>query len=398
VLAVRALPFGAFATYAIALSVQTSLTILSDIGVTTLVLARAGQVHGDPRRLSLLGETARRFRLKLCIPAMLVGVPLLYWSLASARPSAGAFLVILGLLYGTLVLQLGSSIDGALLLSLLQSHTQLFGQLLGSAVRLLCIAVLLAVFPTYEVALAINLVAAAVQALFQRRAVRRLLPTTAAVDEADLMALRTFVWKQFPNAIYFAFSGQIALWLVSVLGSSAVVANVGALGRLTGLIVLLQSGVVTLAAPRFARISDARLLLRRYLQVTGVALGVVIVGMVAVVLFPGPLIWVLGPQYRFLGPLLPISMAAAATNLLATTLFGLNTAKAWVMAPIASIPLTLAVQALGLTVLRVGETRDALLFGWLSAFPPLLMGAYLGWSHLRRLLSSSPLLASGETR
>ena len=329
----RALPVGAFATYAIAISVLTSLTILSDIGVTTLVLARAGQVHGDPRRLSLLGETARRFRLKLCVPAMAVGTPLLYWSLAAARPSIASCLLILGLLYGTLLLQLGSSIDGALLLSLLHSDTQLVGQLLGAAVRLLCIVTLLIVFPRYEVALTINLVAAAAQASFQRWAVRRSLPAAAAVDEGDLLALRSFVRKQFPNAIYFAFSGQISLWLVSVLGSSAIVANVGALGRLTGLIVLLQSGVVTLAAPRFARTNDPHLLLRRYVQVTGIALLVGGVGMGVAFLFPGPLIWVIGPHYRSLRPLLPISMAAAVTNLLATTLFGLNSAKAWVIAP-----------------------------------------------------------------
>jgi len=132
ILAVRLLPVPAFAVYAIALSVQTSITALSDVGVTTVVLARAGQNHSDLNRLATLATTARRFRLRLTIPALLLGAPLLFFSLGSARPDLLSCIAIFGMLGLIVVLQLSATIDGALLLAQLRSNAQLSAQLVAA--------------------------------------------------------------------------------------------------------------------------------------------------------------------------------------------------------------------------------------------------------------------------
>jgi len=395
ILAVRLLPVPAFAVYAIALSVQTSITALSDVGVTTVVLARAGQNHSDLNRLATLATTARRFRLRLTIPALLLGAPLLFFSLGSARPDLLSCIAIFGMLGLIVVLQLSATIDGALLLAQLRSNAQLSAQLVSAIARLILIATLLALLPTFLLALAINAVALAIQAWMQRLAVHQLIPRTSTASADDLRAFLDFVKRQYPNAIHFAFSAQITLWLISILSSSTVVANVGALGRLTGLIILLKSGVITLVAPRIARLSDPRMIWRRYGQVVGGACLLSLLGLLAAFLIPDLLLWLIGPKYASLRALLPLAMSSAVTYLLSTTFFSLNSSRAWVVPPALAIPSMLATQALGAYALNISDTKGALLFSLVTGLPPLLLNALLAWRHLRELLAPRTQLVTG---
>jgi O-antigen/teichoic acid export membrane protein len=395
ILAVRLLPVPAFAVYAIALSVLTSITALSDVGVTTVVLARAGQNHADASRLATLATTARQFRLRLTLPALLIGAPLLFFSLGTARPDPVTCVAIFGMLGIIVLLQLSAAIDGALLLAQLRSNTQLFAQLTSALARLLLIGTLLALFPTFLVALAINGISLAIQAWMQRAAVHRRIPRGSVTSTEDLLAFQDFVKRQYPNAIHFAFSSQISLWLISIFSSSTVVANVGALGRLTGLIVLLQSSVITLVAPRVARLSDPRMIWRRYGQVVGAACLVSLLGLLAAFLIPGPLLWIIGPKYSSLSALMPLAMTSAVMYLVSTTFFSLNASRAWVVPPVVAIPLILSTQGLAAYGLKLSDTRGALLFSIVTSLPPLLLNALLAWKHLRDLLAPRTQLATG---
>jgi O-antigen/teichoic acid export membrane protein len=396
ILAVRVLPVPAFAVYAIALSVQTSIAALSDVGVTTVVLARAGQNHADPARLAVLAATARRYRLQLTIPALLAGAPLLFFSLGSARPDLTSCLAIFGLLGAIVLLQLSASIDGALLLAQLRANAQLMAQLLAAIARLALIASLLAFLPTVLIALVINCVALALQAWLQRFSVHRLIPRSSATSAEDLRAFREFVKRQYPNAIHFAFSSQITLWLISIFSSSTVVANVGALGRLTGLIILLQGSVITLVAPRVARLSDPQLIWKRYSQVVGASCVLSSLGLLAAFLIPGPLLWIIGPKYASLRDYLPLAMTSAVIYLVSTTFFSMNSSRAWVVPPAFAIPFTLGTQALAAYRLNLSDTRGALLFSAVTALPPLMMNALLAWKQLRHLLTPRAQLVTGE--
>jgi hypothetical protein len=229
----------------------------------------------------------------------------------------------------------------------------------------------------------------------QRSAVHRLIPRGAATSIEDLQAFRDFVKHQYPNAVYFAFSSQISLWLISIFSSASVVANVGALGRLTGLIALLQASVITLAAPRIARLADPRTIWRRYGQVVAAACLFSLLGLLAAVLIPGPLLWIIGPKYSSLGPFLPLAMASAVTYLLSTTFFSLNSSRAWVVPPTVAIPLTLGTQGVAAYVLNLSSTGGALVFSLVTGLPSLLMSAALAWKHLRDLQAPRTQLVTG---
>src|SRR5262249_17429525 len=124
VVVVRRLPIPDFAVYAIATSVQASLAVLSDIGVTTLVLARAGQFHSDLPRLAELAKSARAFRLRLLVWTLVLAAPLLWFALGQSRPDVFHWSLAFLVLAGIVVVQVSSSLDGTMLLALLQAEKQ----------------------------------------------------------------------------------------------------------------------------------------------------------------------------------------------------------------------------------------------------------------------------------
>jgi hypothetical protein len=383
---VRRLPVHDFAVYAVAAAVQASLAVLSDFGVTSLLMAKAGQFHTDLHRVAVLARTAQSFRQRLLVAMLLLAGPLLWVSLGQSRPSLTPWLATLGLVAGIVTAQVYSSLDGTLLLSLLRAEQQQLGQLVNAAIRLLGFVSLLVLLPSYLVALGITLVAAVFQSLYLRLNLRSVLPVASEVNESDRAAFNRFARSQFLNAAYYAFSGQITIWIVGIVAPTRVVAEVGALGRLSNIIVLAQGAVLGLVAPRMARYREPGLLLRRYLQVLSLgalaSAGLLTLAIAA----PGVVLWIIGPKYSTLAPVLPIAIGAGVTYALSVTVFSLNAARAWLERAWVAVPLTISLQVISLLFLNLSILRDALIFGWLTVIPPLVVNSVISWNGLRAFL------------
>jgi O-antigen/teichoic acid export membrane protein len=384
VLVVRRLPITDFAVYAIVTSVQASLVVLSDIGVTTLLLARAGQFHSDLDRLAELIKTARTFRLRLLFWTLALAAPLLWFSLGNSRPDILHWSLVLLAVAAIVAFQVSSTLDGTMLLALLRAETQQVGQVLSSVTRLAGFGLILPLEPTYLAALCINLFGSAVPAVLYRREVTKALPRSARTNDEDLRSFQKFVRTQFLNAAYFAFSSQITLWLVGLLASSRVVAEVGALGRLSNIIVLAQSALLGVVAPRMARYRDAFAFRRRYIQILAGAVTASLALAAVAIWLPGPLLWVIGPKYSGLSGTLPLAVASACTFTVSITIFSLNSSRAWFDHNWVVVPLTLVAQLVSLKLLDVSRLTEALIFGWITITPPLIVNAAISWIRLRR--------------
>ena len=79
----------------------------------------------------------------------------------------------------------------------------------------------------------------------------------APKDDAMRSEIVSVIQKQAPHSIYFCLQGQITVWLISIFGSADNVANVGALGRLAVLFLIVSSVSVEVILPAFSRIQSA---------------------------------------------------------------------------------------------------------------------------------------------
>ena len=210
----------------------------------------------------------------------------------------------------------------------------------------------------------------------------------ASISEPDRLELLRIVRNQMPTTIFYCIQGQATIWLMGVFGKAGSVADLGALGRLSVMFVVITSVMTTIVVPRFAKYHSPQLLRRRFAQIIGafVMFDLLVIAMAA--LLPGPILWVLGHKYATLRHELLLMMILTGFNSTTEAMWLLNSAKAWIEYSWLHIPGTLIAQAVLLAILQVSTLRGALLFGIFSLVPSALLNIWLATRGLRAMSRS----------
>jgi hypothetical protein len=180
-------------------------------------------------------------------------------------------------------------------------------------------------------------------------------------------AVLRYLLPTLPSALYFSIQGPLVVWLAATFGASRNIAEVGALTRLGMLIGVFSglTGVVFL--PRLARITDDRLYRVRALQFGAVQLALASSLLLAAWVAPGPLLWVLGSQYRGLDRELLLVVAGAGLTLLGGFAVSINLARSWTRWETLAVAILATFQALAVARLPMGSTMGVLTFNLLTA-------------------------------
>ncbi len=166
-----------------------------------------------------------------------------------------------------------------------------------------------------------------------------------------------------PGAIHFTVQGVLISWLAAYFGSSANLAEVGALGRLGVIIALISGFTSTVMVPRLVAVQDKSVFLKHYLflwlmqLLSGGGL------MLAVVVFPSALLFLLGSSYSGLHTELTVS---AATSIIATWggfAYSVNRVRGWVKYQAWAVPVILTGQVVLFFCLDFSSTLGVLTFG-----------------------------------
>jgi O-antigen/teichoic acid export membrane protein len=204
----------------------------------------------------------------------------------------------------------------------------------------------------------------------------------AAPDVAARMISQ--VRRTLPGAIYYALSGQLTVWLISIFGRSESVAAVGALGRLTMIFAILSVAFNASAVPRFARIPATwrERVRARYLQ-SQLALLLVCLGLLALLVWlPGPALAVLGPHYAGLQRELILMGIGSTLATVGGAAYTLAAARGIVAPPIITVPFSILLQIVLIIALPLGTIAGVLWVGILSALGEwLVLLAYFAWRY-----------------
>jgi hypothetical protein len=106
----------------------------------------------------------------------------------------------------------------------------------------------------------------AASAFFYRRLSKSFVDEQREVDAEAQRALFAYLKPLIVGLMFYAFQGQIAMLLITKFGSTLAVAQVGALGRLGQVLMVLEACNTVLFAPAIARASTKELP-RRYTQI-----------------------------------------------------------------------------------------------------------------------------------
>ena len=391
-LLVRHLTKGDYALYTIANTMQGTMGILADSGISVALSAIGGKIWQDSRRMGELVNTALRTRLRLAIVVGIVVSPMLAWMLWRNGASAPYNAALIAAVLVSLFFQL--SLDVYVIVPRLHSQAERVqrGALVVTVLRLALTAAFLAIFLDALLAVAIATVASAVQNFQVGRWARENAPADAPINPDDQKEISRKIRHLLPNAIFYCLQGQLLILLISFTGRRDHVAEVGALGRLAVLFDVFGSILVSLVLPAFSRCQDPAMLKRRYLQIFCgyVLLGGAMTGFAA--LAPGPLLWILGHQYAGLHYELVLIVANMSLGTLAGTMWSMNAAKGWVHFQWIEIPIRLALQAGLLLVIDTSTVAGAIYFLMLSQLSPMLFNVGLtvtGFRSLRREIAAA---------
>lgn len=384
ILLVRWLDQNEYAYFTIANTMQGTINVLADMGISIGLVSIGGRVWQDPHRFGQLITTAQHFRRRLGLLAILVVTPVLYWLLTRNGASPLYAAILVGAILLGLMVQF--SLGVLAVVPRLRSDISRIQtiDLTGAFARLILLVVLAFLFLNAGLAVLVSSMAFLLQDRMLRKYAGGVIDLNAPENAEDRVAMIGFIKNQAANAVFFCLQGQITIFLISFFGSRATsVAEVGALGRLAMIFAVMGQVLTNIFVPAFARCQDAaRLRLQYFAIVAGVAACCAAV-IAAAAFFPNQFLFVLGSKYSHLQRELLLIVTGTVLNVLTGALWFLNASKAWVAGAWLYIPLTLATQLALIPYTDFSNVRQVLIFGVISSIPNLLLNMVLSYRGFR---------------
>lgn len=360
ILIVRILTVEEYALFTLAIAALGAAGTLSDSGIVHAVMARAGRVWQQRESLGAVlagGMAIRRKATIISLALVCPGLALLVLRQEGSYDDA--------LLLGAVIIPVLATTSVSALLEIpLRLHQQIrilqLAQITMEGLRFPAVAVALVLHPAAWLAV---LASVGPQVYFNsllRLRIRELSDMDAQPDPDARAGILAQVLRSLPGTLYYVFAGQLSVVLISLFGTTAGVAQVGALGRLALIAAFILTIFRLLAVPRYARISnhDAGTLLHRYvffLFLVGACCGAVV--LVAWIM-PGSLLFILGSQYELLEQELVLAIAAGAMATVAGAAGALAAVRGIVVSPFISLPAGVAVQIALIASLPLDEVRS----------------------------------------
>jgi O-antigen/teichoic acid export membrane protein len=387
-LLVRGMSKEQYAWFTIANSLQATISVMSDSGLGSAMMAVGGRVSNDESKFVRVMKVAQQMRLEFMTLASVVVLPVGCWMLMrnNASFSMACAVSVLVALTG---LAAGESAVLATMNKMRRNISLIIkADLSLGFVRLAAILAGLLSGLNAFIAVAATTVSQWVQVMVLRKnaSLRREVVETAADDYKR--QLRVVVRSLFPLCLFACVQGHLTTWILSFFAGASEVADVGALSRLGIIISFAALPVTQLIFPVISTEQN----LSRVKRLTAVALVAVVLPAVSLcvlcVWFSEQVLWILGAQYAGLKLELAWFLVAQVIGSVATAIWSLAYARGWVRLAWIQIPLTLATQAVAAFCLNLSDVRQVIMFSSISNVIGIGVGGLLIWRGLQGLKNS----------
>jgi len=375
IIVIRLLPTKEYALYTLANTMLGTLSLLADGGISTGVMAQGGKYWQNREKLGTVISTGLHLRRKFALGSLLISIPVLgYLLILHGATVTMCILIIASIIpafYAALsdnILEIGPKLRQ----DIMPLQKNLIAANIG---RLLMITSTLFIFPWTFVAILGN----GIPRIWANIKLRKISDAYADLTQPAVQKEILFIVRRMlPGAIYYCVSGQITIWIISIFGSTASVAQVGALGRLAMLIGVFGVLFSTLVVPRFSRLANnASAIFKNYLLIQIGLVGLCIILLLFSVMFTTQMLWLLGNNYANLKNEIILSIAGSCLALIVTASFSLNTSRGWTLTPFVSIPVSVGAIAFGAYFINVSTIKGILLLNiFVSTIEAVMYGAY----------------------
>ena len=335
---VRLLPQEEYAYYTIANTMLGMMNTLSNCGISTGMYALGAKVWEDKQALGKVLSTSIRFRNKFAIVALVICIPITCYLLYQQNAS---YPVIAGIIVA-LVPNFKSQLTDNLYQIVPKLHQELGklqkNQMIVAVLRLIFNGLSLFLFPFTWIALLANGIPRIIGNIRLREIAKEKAEITTDEDIETKKELKKILTRTLPSSLYFAFSGQISLFILSFVGKTTSIAEWGALGRYAVIFTVLSTFFAMVALPRYARKKPFRKELiataHQIILLIFLSGGLIIGGMY---IFSDFLLYLLGPEYAGLDKELLIVSINGFLAIANGTFLALSIRRGWIIHPVIDI-------------------------------------------------------------
>lgn len=368
-LLVRTLSQREYAYFTLASTMQATLLLLADVGVSSALSGTGGQVWQDKQRFSELIATGLYVRKKLAWFGGLVSVPILCWMLLS-NGTGVIYAIIL-----TVAVLIGASFR--LTSDVLSVVPRLLGRIdqlqkldvVSSFFRLAIISACCVTFINAALGIFIASFSFGLQLWLLRRWTKDAVNLKAPVNSTDKRTIIHVVKQQALTTIGYCFHGQLMIFLISYFGNTHSIAEIGALGRLTAIMSVIGTVMSNILLPKFARCQERQKLQAMWLQITTAFVLLSVFLMLLAQFVPEPMLWLLGKQYSHATNDLRYMVLGTVLSTITGALFSLNASRAWMEWSWLQVPIGLGSQIILFHFLDLSTVKGVVLISSLPVIP-----------------------------
>ena len=363
ILVIRLLSVQEYALYTLCNTMLGTMVLLSDSGISTGVMSLGGEAWEDKEKLGTVLATGLDLRRKFALVSLLVSVPILLYLLYHN----GATLFMGLIITLAMIPAFYAALSDSLLEIVPKLHQNIFplqrNQVEVGVGRLLLSAITVFFFPLAYVAV----LAVGIPRIFGnirlRKIVYGIVEKEKEPDAEVKNKILIIVKKSLPAIIFYSFSGQINIWLISYFGNTTSLAQIGALGRVVMLLSLISVVFNFLIVPRFARIkNEYACLMGFYSKIIALVLFIAIIIVVLMYFLAEYFLYILGHKYSGLETELILVMIGGCINMLMSSGLSLYLSKGWVMKYYVSIGLDVFPLVIGCFLFDVTTLLGVLYF------------------------------------
>ncbi len=367
ILVLRLLSTQEYAFYTIANTMLGTMSILADGGITAGSMSEGGKVWKNRDKLGAVIATGMHLRKRFSLVSLLVAIPILIYLLKYHEAS---WLMTI-LIVASLIPAFFATVTDSLLEivpKLSQDIVSLQKNGLAVSVgRLVMLSLTVFIFPFTAIAV----LAAGIPRIWGNYRLKIIAAKTAdlkkEVDPDIQKQILKVVKRVLPTSIFYCFSGQISIWIISVFGTTTALAQIGGLGRLAMLFTIFNVLINTLISPRFARLVEVRrLIINRFLVIQAFLFLLSLVIILSFYFFANQILWILGAEFKDLNKEVFIVGLGGCISLISTSTNQLLTGRGIVVPPFIFMAFTILIQ-IGLAfILPLNSVYGVLVYGALT--------------------------------
>lgn len=366
---VRQLSVQEYAYYTVANTVLGMMAVLCDCGINAGVYSQGSLVWRDRVKLGSVVNTGIQIRKQLALFVIIISIPILSYMLHKQ----GAEWWTIVLISLAMIPAFKATITDSLYEIVPKLHQELrplqSNQFSVAVLRLLLTGILLIIFPVTWITVLAN----GIPRIYGNFKLRKIV-----FKKADLLQLENIdvrqkmfriVRKVMPGTVYYAFSGQISLFILVNMGKVSDTAAWGALGRFAIILTIFQMVINILLIPRYIRSSS----IYKVLLMNGhkiILIGILVSGLVLLFsnIFSGFLVGLLGENYRGLDFELILVLMSSCLILISNICRSLYFEKGWIISPFIELLINIFPLIFLVLFLEINSLQDVLLFNLGVAF------------------------------